>query len=232
METTSRVQVANDLVYRARGILQLFQRISDSIPFQKTDQLTSWVPGFEWFSRPDNVYELATSLMLEERKSRFEERARRVRQAPFGRLNIAPQPASPFYFRLTNTHELDQPKLDATNRLLRIAPHLGLALLVMLVENGLVTETRQEALRREQTARHLANDSTAHVYEIAPIAPTRDKQHRFYKTVNAFLAADDDTLRAAPVPPNGQTSSERRLAGGRRRRRRRRRRRSRGRVRA
>ena len=155
-----------------------------------------WVSGFEWFSRPDNVYELATSLMLEERKSRFEERARRVRQAPFGRLNIAMQSASPFYFRLTNTHELDQPNLDATNRLLRIAPHLGLALLVMLVENGLITETRQEALPREQTGRHLANDTTAHGYEIAPIAPTRDKQHRFYKMVNAFLAADDDTLRA------------------------------------
>ena len=80
--------------------------------------------------------------------------------------------------------------------MLRIAPHLGLALLVMLVENGLITETRQEALRREQTGRHLANDTTTRVYEIAPIAPTLDKQHRFYKTVNAFLAADDDTLRA------------------------------------
>ena len=152
--------------------------------------------GFEWFSRPDNVYELVTSLMLEERKSRFEERARRVRQAPFGKLNIPPQPASPFYFRLTNTHELDQPKLDASNRLLRIAPHLNLALIVKLIGDGLITETRQEALRREQTARHLANDTTTRVYEIALIAPTRDKQHRFYKTVNAFLAADDDTLRA------------------------------------
>ena len=66
----------------------------------------------------------------------------------------------------------------------------------MLVENGLITETRQAALRREQTARHLANDTTAHVYEIAPIAPTSDKQVRFYKTVNAVLTADDDTLRA------------------------------------
>ena len=189
-------QVPNDLVDRARGILQLFQRISDSIPRPKTDQVAVWVPGFEWFSRPDNVYELATSLMLEERKSRFEERARRVRQAPFGRLNIPPQPASPFYFRLTNTHELDQLKLDATNRLLRIAPHLGLALLVMLVENGLISEARQEALRREQTGRHLANGKSTHVYEIAPNAPARDKQHRFYKTVNAFLNADDATLRA------------------------------------
>ena len=142
------------------------------------------------------MYELATSLMLEERKSRFEERSRRVRQAPFGRLNLAPQPASFFYFRITCTYDLDQPKLEATNRLLRIAPHLGLALLVMLVNNGLIAETRQEALRREQTGRHLANDTTMHAYEIAPNAPTRDKQHRFYKTVNAFLAADDDTLPA------------------------------------
>ena len=62
-------QVPNDIVDRARGILQLFQRISDSIPRQKTDQVTSWVPGFESFSRPDTVYELATSLMLEDCKS-------------------------------------------------------------------------------------------------------------------------------------------------------------------
>ena len=136
--------------------------------------------------------------MLEERKSRFEERSRRVRQVPYGRVNFALQPASPFYFRLTCTHDLDQPKLEATNRLLRIAPHLGLALLVMLVENGLIAETRQEALRREQTGRYLAYDTTTHVYEIAPNAPTRDKQHRLYKTVNAFLAADDDTARSLP----------------------------------
>ena len=50
-------------------------------------------------------------------------------------------------------------------------------------------------MRREQTARYLANDTTTRVYKIALIAPTCDKQHRFYKTVNAFLAADDDTLR-------------------------------------
>ena len=189
-------QVPNDLVDRARNILQLFQRISDSIPRPKTDKVTSWVPGFEWFWRPDNVYELATPIMLEVRKSRFEERSRRMHQAPFGRMNLAPLPSSSFYFRLTCTHDLDQPKLEASNRVLRIAPHIGLVQLVMLVENGVITETRQSTLRREQTGRHLANDTTTRVSEIAPNAPTRDKQHRFYKTVNAFLAAADDTLRS------------------------------------
>ena len=65
----------------------------------------------------------------------------------------------------------------------------------MLVESVLITETRQETLRREQTGHHLANDTTTHVKMIEPDAPTREKQHRFYKTVKAFLAADDDTLR-------------------------------------
>ena len=109
-------QVPDELVDRARNILQLFQRIADSIPRQKTDQVISWLPGFEWFSRQDNVYELATSLMLEKRKSRFEERSRRVRQVPIGRLNLAPLPASPFYFRLTRTHDFDEPKLETSNR--------------------------------------------------------------------------------------------------------------------
>ena len=94
-------------------------------------------------------------------------------------MNFAPQPVSPFYFRLTRTQDLDQPKLEASTRLLRIAPHLGHALLVMLVESLLITETRQAALHREQTGRHLANDTTTHVYEILPDAPMRDKQHRF-----------------------------------------------------
>ena len=91
------------------------------------------MPEFKWFWRPDNVYEQAKSLMLVERKSSFEERSRRMGQVVFGKLNLKPQFASLFYFRLTCEHDLDQPKLEATNRLLRIAPHLGLALLVMLV---------------------------------------------------------------------------------------------------
>ena len=135
-------QVPDDLVDRARGILQLFQRIADSIPRPTTDQVTSRVPGFEWFSRPDYVYELATSLMLKERKSRFEERLRRVPQVPFGRLNLAPQPTSHFCFRRTRTHDLHQPKLYASNGLLRITPHFGLVQLVIFVESGLISETR------------------------------------------------------------------------------------------
>ena len=134
--------------------------------------------------------------MLEEHKSRYEKRSRRVRPAPFGRQNFEPQPSLPFYFRITRSHELDHGKLEIANRLMRIAPHLGLALLMMLVDSGLITEARSEEMRQEHTRRHLASEMSMRVYDIGVNAPNRDLQRVFYKTVNAFLASDDDTLRA------------------------------------
>lgn len=83
-----------------------------------------------------------------------------------------------------------------TKRLLRIAPYNGLALLLMLVERGLITETLNKDLRREQTCRHFASETTKRLYEIAFDAPICQKQHCFYTTVNEFLGADKDTLWA------------------------------------
>ena len=45
----------DDLVERAHGILQLFQRIANPIPHPKTNDAVTWILGFDWFSRPDNV---------------------------------------------------------------------------------------------------------------------------------------------------------------------------------
>ena len=87
-------------------------------------------------------------------------------------------------------------KFEVTNRLLRIAPHLGVTLLVMLVDASLITQTRKKELRREQTRRHLKSDTSTRVYEIAPDARSRARQCFFYQTVSGFLGADDDTLEA------------------------------------
>ena len=53
-------QVLNDLVVRARGILQLFLRIAEGIPKLNATQIFHWTPAYEWFSRPERVQELAT----------------------------------------------------------------------------------------------------------------------------------------------------------------------------
>ena len=53
---------------------------------------------------------------------------------------------------------------------------------------------RKENLRRKQTRRRLASDTFTCVYEIVLSASTREKQHRVYTTINAYLGAEDDTL--------------------------------------
>ena len=79
---------------------------------------------------------------------------------------------------------------------MRMAPHLGLSLLMMLVDSGLITEARSEEMHQEHTRRHLASKTLIIVYDIAVNALNSDLQRVFYRTVNAFLASDDDMLVA------------------------------------
>ena len=77
-----------------------------------------------------------------------------------------------------------------------MAPHLGLALLMMLVDSGLITEARSEAMRQKHTRRNLASETSMPVYNISVNPPNRELQRVFYRTGNAFLACDNDTLLA------------------------------------
>ena len=52
---------------------------------------------------------------------------------------------------LVRAHNLDTAKHEVVYRLLRVVPHHGLALLVMLTERGFISEACKDELRREQT---------------------------------------------------------------------------------
>ena len=140
--------------------------------------------------------ELTSSILVEERVNRYDERTHRPPPELFDRLNFAPQPAPPFYFRIARQYGLDQPKLEAVNRLIHIVPFMGLALCVMLVNAGLIPADKQEEWRREHTRRHLSSETSVRVYELIVDAPSKEKKRMFYKQVNAFLSIDDNTLRA------------------------------------
>ena len=190
-------QVPEDLVARATGLYQLHQLIASQLPHVMTNESITWIPGFEWFSRPgDAPMELTSSILVEERVNRYDERTHRPPPELFDRFNFAPQPASPFYFRIARQYGLDQPKLEAVNRLIHIVPFMGLALCVMLVNAGLIPADKQEEWRREHTRRHLSSETSVRVYELIVDAPSKEKKRMFYKQVNAFLSTDDNTLRA------------------------------------
>ena len=186
-------RLPEDPVVRARGILQMFNRVSDPIPKPRLNFVPAWTLANEWFSRPTQFRELA-SLILLERGTRFVERTRRASQVPAVRLREPSHPASSFYFTLSHAHNLPPVKHEIVNRLLRIAPHHGLAFHVSLAEKGLISEALKDDLRREQTHRHLANDTSMRVYELAPDAGSHEKQRRLNATVKAFLGADDEAL--------------------------------------
>ena len=78
---------------------------------------------------------------------------------------------------------------------------MGLALLVMLVNAGLIPADKQEDWRREHSRRDLTSETSVRVYELVVDAPSKEKKRTFYKTVNAFLSTDDNTLRARARSP-------------------------------
>ena len=102
--------------------------------------------------------------------------------------------SSPFHFALNRAHKLEPSRLEVVNRLMRIGPHHGLALLSLFTEKGFVTEAASDEFRRTQTRRHLVSDTSSHVFELVVHAPNRNAMRAFYATIVVFLAMDDDTL--------------------------------------
>ena len=79
---------------------------------------------------------------------------------------------------------------------MRIAPHDGLAFVVMLAEKGFISNLRKDNLQSKNTRRHLASDTSMRVYELAPGAGSDVKQRRFHATIKAFFGADYEALLA------------------------------------
>lgn len=65
------------------------------------------------------------------------------------------RPSTPFYFVLDRSPRLDIKKLVFVNRLMRIVPHHGLALLTFLSEKKLIGDRVKNDMPREQTRRYL-----------------------------------------------------------------------------
>ena len=116
--------------------------------------------------------------------------------AQFDAPREPPQPSAPFYFVLNRAFGLDVEKLAVINRLMRIVPHHGLALLSLFVEKGLIAEERRKGFRREQTRRHLAGDTSVRVFELVCETGSNERRRLFFNAIGMFLRFEDDTLWA------------------------------------
>ena len=182
-------RIPADPIARAEGLLRMFDRVAVSIPKPEVRRVNAWTPPQEWYSRPERLRELSASLAMEKRAGGFDERVRRAHDTVAIRLPEPRYASSPFH----RANGLEPSRLEVVNRLMRIVPHHGLALLSLLTERGFVTEAARDEFRRTQTRRHLESDTSSHVFELVVHAPNRNAQRAFYSTI-VFLAMDDDTL--------------------------------------
>ena len=143
---------------------------------------------------PGNQLELATSLYLERDSGRLLERAQRQEVHPINVLADPRHPSSPIIFVLERSPRLDLKKLTVVNRLMRIVPHHGLALLILLSERELIDDHVKDDMRRKQTHLHLQSETDVHIFKLVVEASDNDSCRRFYKAITDFLNLDDETF--------------------------------------
>ena len=95
-------------------------------------------PARDWYSRLGRTRELSESLHLELQFGQVESRIQRYGSARLLRLNEPRRGTAPFHFALAELPGVDSRRVLVTNRLCRLVPKSGLALLVCLVDVNLV----------------------------------------------------------------------------------------------
>ena len=122
-------RIPADPIARVQGLLRMFDRVAVSIPKPEVRRVNAWTPPQEWYSRPERLRELSASLAMEKRAGGFDERVRRAHDTVAIWLPEPRYASSPFHFALNCAHGLEPSRLEVVNRLMRIVPHHGLALL-------------------------------------------------------------------------------------------------------
>ena len=125
-------RIPADPITRAQGLLRMFDRVAVSIPKPEVRRVNEWTPPQEWYLLPERLRELSASLAMEKGAGEFDERVRRAHDTVAIRLLEPRYTSSPFNFALNRAHGLEPSRLEVVNRLMRIVPHHGLALLSLL----------------------------------------------------------------------------------------------------
>ena len=120
--------VPSDPVAKAHGLLLMFQSIIPAIPSPLCSVISNWTAIEHWYSRFDREHEFSTSLLLELERGQIEVRRQQYEDSLLTQINEPKHGSAPFWFFLNSTAGLNQRRMEATNRLLRIVPHSGLAL--------------------------------------------------------------------------------------------------------
>ena len=191
-----RTPPSNNPVDRARGMLQLFDRIAKGIPIPPAVDIVHWTPPMEWQSAPHRVVKLNASLRLEVQSSYFEVRAQRALNAAQDRLAAPVRGSAPFSFELCITGTINNGKVATANALMRLLPHPGLALLQMLIESDLIPHFATAEVCATQNARIVAQAKSEHAYGLNVVVYDDESRVMLRNTIDRFLLLDNEHISA------------------------------------
>ena len=103
---------------------------------------------------------------MELNNGRLLERAQRKKEPLINVLAEPRHPSAPRFFVLDRSPLLDFKKLTVVNRLMRIVPHHGLALLTLLSKRKLIDDHVKDDMHREQSHRHIQSDTDVHIFKL------------------------------------------------------------------
>jgi hypothetical protein len=185
-----------DLRLRAAGMLRLFASISRSMVPTPLMPSMSTTPQFEWLSRGDVVHELAATLLIEQRSRGASSETPREPATDSGELPPPRRGSAPFRFELQRVVGIDLRRFDTVNRLFKLAPHVSLAMLRLLVERDVVPADYPTELAGRQRARIAKNDRSEVVFPININAPDADSVTAAADAIEDFLLFDDARIAA------------------------------------
>lgn len=126
--------VPDNLVDRARGILQLFKLFAPALPLPTLVGAAVLTSAANWRSHPGPELSLEDSLLLEFESGASEDRTRREADAAFENVNGPQRGFALFRFVLSGAGSIEKRRVEAVNAFLKLVPNTGLALLNVLLK--------------------------------------------------------------------------------------------------
>ena len=148
---------------RARALLRLFHKLDGTLRPPPVFQSTDYTPGLPYFS---HVFELCHSLLLEKRHFESATNVARVRAAVLPPLLPLRRPSAPFRFFVQRQLGLDPRRTEVVNRLCRLVPQFGIALVNRLVHANVLSEITAAEWAERQVVRVQRRDREEAVFVI------------------------------------------------------------------
>ena len=193
-EPILRTHMPENLVDRARGIMQLFKNFGTSLAQPTTAGAAVLTATDNWRSRPGTELKLEDSLLLELEFFASVERRLREAEAALEIINELHRGSAPFHFVLRGAGGINKRRVEALNARLKLVPHAGLALLNMLLEADLIASHAAREFIQLQQRRIEAKEKTEIVWPHNVTVADNAALERLYRTVMNLLNYDDGRI--------------------------------------